>query len=365
MQIDYIESFRSLKYSNILIDQIHKLDIPEKIRIMEVCGGHTITILKYGLPDLLPKNIELISGPGCPVCVTASEYIDKAIELSGYPEIILTGYGDILRVPGSKSSLKKQKDSGKDIRICYSSLDALEIAKNNPDKIIVFLAIGFETTAPSTAVAIKRADEMHIKNFTILCAHKTMPEAMKLIASDKESPINGFILPGHVSAITGIEIFRFISKDYGKTCAVSGFEPIDILQSIVTIVTGIIQNAPEIYIQYTRIVNPNGNLKALSFLDEVFEPEDTSWKGLGLIAKSGLRLKDKYKYRDIHSHYKLQITDSKENPACICGEILKGKKKPMDCKLFAKGCNPEQPKGACMVSDEGTCGNYFKYGQLL
>jgi hydrogenase expression/formation protein HypD len=358
---DPIHSFRNSEYSQAVLKKILGFSFSKKLRIMEVCGGHTISLLKNGISQLVSPVVQFISGPGCPVCVTPSGYINNAIELSQKEDVIIASYGDMLKLRGANSSLQIEKNNGSDIRICYSILDALQIAKDNPNKKIVFLAVGFETTTPATALAILKAKESCIDNFYVFSAHKTMPEAMRIIAEDKETNIDAFILPGHVASITGVGIFNFLVEQFHKPCVVSGFEPLDLLQSLWMLLQQIEVKKPQLKIQYTRAVNANGNLKAQNIIQEVLEEDDVEWKGLGLIPKSGLRLRQEYRDREITHHISLQNLTNKENPACLCGEVLKGKKLPTDCKLFGKACTPERPLGACMVGGEGACGVYFKY----
>ncbi len=361
---DLITSFRNTAYSHAVLKKILGFSFPKKLRIMEVCGGHTISLLKNGINQLVSPVVQFISGPGCPVCVTPSSYINNAIELSQKEGVIIASYGDMLKLPGSKSSLQKEKNNGRDIRICYSILDALQIAKDNPNQKVVFLSVGFETTTPATALAILKAKESCIDNFYVFSAHKTMPEAMRIIAADTETNIDAFILPGHVASVAGIGIFSFLVEQFNKPCVVSGFEPLDLLQSIWMLLQQVKVQKPQLEIQYTRAVTANGNLKAQSIIQEVLEEDDVEWKGLGLISKSGMKLRSKYRDREITRHISLQSSTNPENPACLCGEVLKGKKLPTDCKLFGKACTPERPIGACMVGGEGACGAYFKYGVL-
>jgi hydrogenase expression/formation protein HypD len=328
---------------------------------MEVCGGHTITIFKYGIRDLLPENIQLISGPGCPVCVTSNSFIDYAIEISKLPDVIITSFGDLIRVPGSQSSLLKEKTGGRDIRICYSSGDALDIAKKNPSKRVVFLGIGFETTAPTVAAVVRQAKVERIENFYILSAHKTMPNAMKALVDTGELGLHAFICPGHVSTITGLKMYEFLSRDYGTPCVISGFEPLDLLQSIYMIAKQINEGRSEVENQYTRTATWEGNKIAQRLIEEVFIPCDSEWRGLGVIPDSGLIPSESYNRFDAQRQIPVEIAVPKENPACICGDIMRGVKVPLDCILFAKGCTPENPKGSCMVSEEGSCATYYKY----
>jgi hydrogenase expression/formation protein HypD len=330
------------------------------ISLMEVCGGHTMAIHRFGIPSLLPKGIKLISGPGCPVCVSSINFIDKAIAYSTIKNVIITTYGDLIRVPGSQSSLEKEKSKGADIRIVYSSLEALKIAQSNPDKKVVFLGIGFETTAPTSAVAIQKAYNESISNIYLLSAHKIMPPVMEALLND-EVKIDGFICPGHVSAITGSKIYDFIPEKYNIACVVAGFEPTDLMQSIDLLASQIANNNQKVEIQYSRAVTIDGNVKAQAIMNDVFEPRNDFWRGIGEIPKSGLKLREKYKDFDAEIVFDIQFESKEENPACICGDILRGLKTPRDCKLFSKTCSPVNPVGACMVSSEGSCAAFYKY----
>ncbi|MFH1214536.1 MAG: hydrogenase formation protein HypD [Candidatus Neomarinimicrobiota bacterium] len=332
------------------------------INLMEVCGGHTITIFKYGLKKLLPININLISGPGCPVCVTDPEFIDLAIALARRPNVIITTFGDLMRVPGSSSSLQDEKARGADIRTCYSPIESVEIATTNPDKEVVFLGIGFETTAPTVAAAILQAARRSLPNYSVLSTHKTMPSAMKALLDSGEIALHGFICPGHVTAITGPEIYQFIANEYKIPCVVTGFEPLDMLEAIYLLVKQIAENRAVVENQYRRAVKTGGNPQALAIMAEVFEPVDCIWRGLGNIPASGLRIHEKYRKFDASQKYPIYDLPSKISPGCICGDIMRGVKIPTDCRLFRKVCTPENPTGACMVSAEGTCATYFNYG---
>jgi hydrogenase expression/formation protein HypD len=356
----YISEFRDTKQVKELSDIIHKISKKE-ISIMEVCGSHTMAIYRFGIKDLLPSNIKLISGPGCPVCVTAIDFIDKAIELAKMEDAIITTFGDLIKVPGSYSTLEKEKASGADVRIVYSILEAIELAITHVDKNIVFLAIGFETTTPSTAAGIMRAKEMNLKNFTVLCAHKIMPPPMKAII-EEGIKTDGFLAPGHVSVITGIEMYNFIVDKFHKGVVVSGFEPIDILQSILMLVKQLEDNNPKVEIQYTRVVKPEGNQKARDLVENVFDFTDASWRGLGTIKQSALKIRTEFEQFDSEKVFDIKIGKTKEPKGCICGQVLKGLNQPSDCKLFGKVCTPENPTGACMVSSEGACNVFFRYG---
>ena len=327
---------------------------------MEVCGGHTMAIQKFGIPSLLPKNIRLLSGPGCPVCVTGREYIDKAVALARQKDVIIATYGDLIRVPGSESTLDMEKANGAQIRMVFSTLEALKIARANPEKKVVFLGIGFETTAPSSAMGIILAEKEKLKNFFVLSSHKVMPPAMSALI-DEGVRIDGYIAPGHVSTITGSSIYMDIPNKYGLSVVISGFEPVDLLQSIYMLVKQREDNTPKVEIQYKRVVTPEGNQKALTMMDEVFEPRDDWWRGLGVLPDSGLGIREKYAQYDAEKQFSIKIEPAPEPKGCICGEILKGLKNPKECKLFGKACNPQNPVGACMVSSEGACHAYYKY----
>jgi hydrogenase expression/formation protein HypD len=328
---------------------------------MEVCGGHTMSIHKFGIPSLLPDNIKLLSGPGCPVCVTSRYFIDDAVECSKTENTIITTLGDLVRVPGSETSLYKEKSRGRDIRIVYSILDAIKIARDNKNKNIVFPGIGFETTAPLSAAALVQAKESDLDNFYILSAHKIMPPVMKALI-DEGVKINGYICPGHVSVITGTSIYESIVRDYKLGCVVSGFEPLDILQSIYMLVKQIENGQPVLENQYSRAVKPEGNIIAQDLMYRVFETTDDWWRGIGIIPDSGLSLKIEFESFDARQIFKpLQRTHSNRDKGCICGEILKGLKTPADCPLFSKACTPVDPVGACMVSGEGSCATWFRY----
>lgn len=355
----FVDEYRDFEIVQNISKKLRKLNGHE-ISLMEVCGGHTMAIRRFGIPSLLPFNIKLISGPGCPVCVSGIGFIDKAIECTKIKDVIITTYGDLIRVPGSKSSLEKEKSMSADIRIVYSTLEALEIAKLNKDKKVIFLGIGFETTAPGTAVAIQKAQSENISNFYLLSAHKIMPPVMEVLLND-EVKIDGFICPGHVSTITGSKIYNFIPDKYKIGCVVTGFEPTDLMQAIYMLAKQINSKEQKVEIQYSRVVTSQGNTKAQAIMNEVFETQNDYWRGIGEIAESGLKLKEKYRGFDAEHVFDLRVEPVKENPNCICGDILRGLKNPNDCKLFMKLCSPENPIGACMVSAEGTCHAYYKY----
>ncbi|MDP4092524.1 MAG: hydrogenase formation protein HypD [Bacillota bacterium] len=334
------------------------------VKIMEVCGTHTMAIFKYGIRSLLPQNISLISGPGCPVCVTPVSYIDSAIELSRLEGMIITTFGDLMKVPGTESSLLKEKAAGRDIRIIYSPLDAVRIAAENPVRKVVFLSVGFETTTPVTALTVLKAYENQIGNFSILTANKTMPEALKILAVSGEVKIDGYLYPGHVSTITGTELYWRLAEEYGISGIVTGFEPLDMLNGIIMLIDSLNKGKATVINEYSRAVTKEGNPIALGKMYEVFEPCDAIWRGIGNIPASGLGLKEKYKKYDARVVYEIKEKDSSEPKGCLCGEILKGNRIPRECGFFGKQCTPENPVGACMVSSEGTCAAYYKFGGI-
>ena len=331
------------------------------INIMEVCGTHTMAIAKNGITQLLPESINLISGPGCPVCVTPREEIDRVIEIIKKYDITLFTFGDMIRVPGTNSSLGYEKSSGKKIRICYSPADAFDFAIKNPHDKILFLAIGFETTAPITAALAKRALYASANNFYIYSMHKIIPPAIGVLLEDPKTRIDGFLMPGHVCTVTGFKPFNFIAEKYRTPAVISGFEPANILQSIYEILKQIECGKPEVYNVYRKVVKPGGNPVAFNLIYEVFETIDSNWRGIGNIKNSGLRFKDNYRAFDAIEAFPVDQINSKDIPGCECGNILKGIKKPCDCRKFARICTPDNPIGPCMVSSEGACAAYFKY----
>ena len=356
----YVDEYRDKNLIIRLTDQINK-SVTRNYVFMEVCGGHTSAIHRFGIPSLLPDTIKLISGPGCPVCVTGIDFIDKAILYAQKDNVIIATFGDLIRVPGSSSSLEKEKMKGADIRIIFSPLEALDIASQNPDRKIVFLGIGFETTSPGTAVTIKQADNREITNFLLLSAHKIMPPAMEAIMKDG-ARLDGFICPGHVATTAGSGIFQFLPEKYHTGCVISGFEPTDILHTLLKLVMQVNSNEPRVEIQYKRAVNELGNPVAMRNVTEVFEYCDTTWRGFGNIPLSGLKLRKEFQRFDAEKMIPVKIFNHDENSSCICGDILRGLKTPGDCFLFRNVCTPENPVGACMVSGEGACNTYYKYG---
>ena len=329
---------------------------------MEVCGTHTVNIFRNGIKEMLPANINLISGPGCPVCVTPILYIDEIIALSRKNDFIITTFGDMIRVPGSTSTLEKEKANGADIRIVYSTLDALEVARLNSSKKVVFMGVGFETTSPTIASAILKAEEEKIDNFFVLSVAKIIPPAMRALLESREVNIDGFICPGHVSTIIGSRPYNFIATQYGVPCVISGFEPLDILQTIFMLVKQIEENDTKIEIQYQRVVKPEGNQIALEKVSRVFKVIDSEWRGIGKIPQSGLEIREEYTQFNARK-FNVLVEKTKEFTGCSCGEVLRGRITPPECPLFGEVCTPEDPKGACMVSSEGTCAAYYKYNE--
>ncbi|MCF8307894.1 MAG: hydrogenase formation protein HypD [Bacteroidales bacterium] len=355
----YINEYRQKHLVETLLTNI-KAEATGDYHFMEVCGSHTHAIRRFGLPSLLPENIRLLSGPGCPVCVTDQNYINRAVELALNNDTIIATYGDLLHVPGNDKSLNDCREEDADVRVVYSSLDALAIASQNPEKSVVFLAIGFETTAPATAIAIQKADSQNINNLFFLSAHKIMPPAMKAVIDDGVT-LNGYICPGHVSTITGKSIYEDFPEKYKVATVISGFEPTDILQSILMLIRQVNSGDFKTEIQYKRAVKPEGNVRAQQVMDEVFEIKVDRWRGFGTIPASGLKLNNRYSEYDADKKFSIPIPEPEEDNGCICGEILKGRKEPEECRLFATVCTPRNPKGACMVSAEGSCNAHFKY----
>ncbi len=327
---------------------------------MEVCGTHTMAIHNAGLPGLLPPGLKLISGPGCPVCVTPSSYLDTAIALSREHSVVLATFGDMMRVPGTSGTLTDLRNEGYAVEVVYSSLGAAELALRQPEKEIVFLAVGFETTAPTIAATVKCAREKKVTNFSILAAQKLLIPALKALIDDPELRIDGFILPGHVSVVLGSEPYRFIAEEHHRACVITGFESADIMQGILMLVEQIEKRDHRVEIQYDRAVQPNGNPKARAYIDEVFAPEDTVWRGFGIIPQSGLVLRDEFAVFDALRRFPVTIQESPEPEGCRCGEVLRGLVEPSECSLFGSECVPESPVGPCMVSTEGSCAAFYK-----
>jgi len=333
-----------------------------QINIMEVCGTHTVSIFRCGLRTTLPEKIKLLSGPGCPVCVTDQSYIDAVLAMAERNDCLIATYGDMIRVPGRGGSLET-KNPNNNVKIVLSSEDALQLAKDNPEKEIVFVAVGFETTAPATAVAVKEAAAQGIDNFCILSGHKLVVPAMRALLSEKNNKIDGFLCPGHVSVITGYGAFAEIVDDFSRPCVVAGFEPMQIIEGLAEICRQLNAGKPELKSIYTAVVTEKGNPAAQKIIDECFDVADGYWRGLGKIEKSTLKLKDKYSQFDAFERFNIVETQGGERNGCRCGEVLCGLIEPQQCQLFAKSCTPQAPIGPCMVSSEGACAAWFKYGR--
>jgi len=368
----YVDEYRDGKIAKQIAQNIRQaVDEDKTYHFMEFCGGHTHAIFRYGIPDLLPKNIKMIHGPGCPVCILPIARIDSAIELAVEHGVILCSYGDMMRVPGSRRrSLLKAKAEGADIRMVYSCTDALTIAKNNPEKQVVFFAIGFETTTPPTALIIQLAEKQQVKNFSVFCNHVLTPSAISTILESPEVrdmglvPLDGFIGPAHVSTVIGSQPYEYFAQEYQKPVVIAGFEPLDVLQAILMLVQQVNNGTAIVENEFTRAVTPNGNVKAKRIVADVFEMRsEFEWRGLGLVPYSGLRIKTKYAEFDAEKRFILTPSKGKDNKACECPKILRGVKTPKDCKLFGTKCTPENPVGSCMVSSEGACAAYYSYGR--
>jgi hydrogenase expression/formation protein HypD len=358
----FIDEFRDAGLARRLADKIAGFST-RPARLMEFCGGHTVAIMRNGIRQLLPPTIEMLSGPGCPVCVTSNSDIDHAIALAGLPDVIITTFGDMLKVPGSYSSLQKARAEGSDIRIVYSTQDALQVARDNPQQSVIFIGVGFETTAPTIAMAVIQAEKEDLHNFYVLCRLKTTPPAMRALLDLGEINLNGILCPGHVTTVIGTAPYEAYARDYGVACVVAGFEPIDILQAVEMLVQQIEKGEPRVEIAYTRGVRPEGNLKALEVMHKVFDMAGASWRGLGEIPGSGLKLKATYARFDAGCAFDVALPPAREAPGCRCGEVLRGVIRPAECMLFRKTCSPENPIGPCMVSSEGSCAAYYQYGE--
>jgi hydrogenase expression/formation protein HypD len=362
----YVDEFRDAEKARALAARIAALAEPgREYKFMEVCGGHTHTIYKHGIEDYLPESIQLVHGPGCPVCVIPMGRIDDAIHIARQPDVLMTSFGDMMRVPGGDGSFFDSNAEGTNIKMVYSPLDSLKIARQNPDQRVVFMAIGFETTAPSTAMTVLRAAEEGLSNFSIFCNHVMILPAIKAILDSPDLRLDGFLGPGHVSTVIGCSPYDFISSHYRKPIVVAGFEPLDILQSIYMLMLQLSEGRCEVENQYNRVVPWDGNPVAIRVINEVMEPRTFfEWRGLGFINFSAMRVKDKYAKFDAEKIFEvpgLRVADPK---ACQCGEVLKGVLKPWECKVFGTACTPETPIGTCMVSPEGACAAYYNFGRF-
>ena len=369
----YVEEFRDPTAAKSLLAEIEKVtnqigatkDKP--VHIMEICGGHTHAIFRYGLDRLTPEGIEFIHGPGCPVCVLPMSRVDECVQIAEKPNVIFTTFGDAMRVPGTKKSLLQAKADGADIRMVYSPLDALELARRNPDKEVVFFGLGFETTTRSTALSIQQAARDGLTNFSVFCNHITVPEPIKALLDDPYMMLDGFVGPGHVSMVIGVHPYDFIARDYGKPIVVAGFEPLDLLQSVLMVLTQIRDGRAEVENQYARIVPEHGNPISIAAMEDVYERRPSfEWRGLGEIDASGLKIRDRYKAFDAEEKFGIGYAAGprvvQEPEGCECGAVMTGRMKPTACPQFGKGCTPEMPLGALMVSSEGACAAYWQYG---
>jgi hydrogenase expression/formation protein HypD len=360
--VKYVDEFRSPESVRRLLALIRGRS-RTPVCLMEFCGGHTHAVLRFGFRQLLPSTVRLLAGPGCPVCVTSPADLDRAIAVARTRGVTLATFGDMLRVPGSKGTLQEAKARGADVRVVYSTLDALAIARANPDREVVFLAVGFETTAPSVAAAVLGAQQEGLKNFSILSLHKLTPPAMRAILDSGEVRLSGILGPGHVTTIIGTDAWGFLARDYGIPCAVAGFEPVDILMALHALVDSIERESPEVLNAYTRSARPEGNLQAQGCVDRVFRADTAEWRGLGRVPMSGLFLRDAFAGLDAASRFPVDIEPATEPAGCLCGEVLRGRVQPPDCPLFSRACRPEHPIGPCMVSGEGACAAHILYGE--
>ncbi len=356
----YVDEFRDQHRAGTLLTQIRRL-VTRPWVIMEVCGGQTHSILRYGLDEMLPEQIELLHGPGCPVCVTPLELIDRAIFIAGQPGVIFTSVGDMLRVPGSQGSLSGARAAGADVRVVYSPLDALRIARENPQRQVVYFAVGFETTAPAGAMAVKQAHAEGLKNFSVLVSHVLVPPAMAALLSSPTNRVNAFLGPGHVAAIMGCEEYEALLGRFGVPVVITGFEPVDLLEGILLAARQLQAGTAQVENQYARTVRPQGNPLAQATVHEIFEVCDRKWRGIGSIPESGLALRSTYAQYDAERRFGTAQIVTCEPPQCISGQVLCGEKRPTDCAAFGKQCTPEHPLGATMVSSEGACAAYFAY----
>jgi len=368
MTPNYIEPFRDPAVAAALRARVQALGAElaargRQVQVMEVCGSHTMSIARFGIRELLPPNVTLISGPGCPVCVTAPGYIDAAIELARKGAILAT-FGDMLNVPGSEGSLAECRAAGGTMEVCYSPRMALALAQANPGREVVFLGIGFETTIAPVVSLVGLAAEAQLTNLSLLASFKVVPPALRAVLADPEVKVDAFLCPAHVSAIIGLQPYEPIAREHGKPCVVAGFEPLDILYGLCGILTQIVEGRSEVENQYERVVRPEGNAKARAVMEQFLQPADTHWRGLGMLSQSGLVLRPEFGRYDAEQRFGLTIGPGRESPGCLCGDVIKGKRTPSQCPFFARRCTPMSPVGPCMVSSEGTCAAAYKYGRM-
>ena len=356
----YVDEFRDRELVGALAAELDTL-VTRPVRVMEVCGTHTMSIFRHGLRSLLPEGLQLISGPGCPVCVTSAGHIDAFINVAQRDDVIITTFGDLMRVPGTNFSLDRVRADGARVEVVYSPMDGLSLAQSNPDSTVVFLGVGFETTCPGIAATILEASRRQVDNFCVFSAGKIMPPPLRALMEDPELSIDGLLCPGHVSIITGTNAYRFLSDEFGLSCVVSGFEPTDVLRALIMLVRQVVDGRAEVENAYSRVVTQEGNKQARAILDKVFELEDTPWRGLGVIEKSGFGIRPEFAAWDAVKKLDVSVQDAPEPKGCRCGDILKGLCLPPDCPVYGKRCTPLNPVGPCMVSSEGTCAAYYKY----
>ena len=348
-----------------MLDELHLLarGIGRDLKLMEVCGTHTVEIFRHGIRDVIPKEITLLSGPGCPVCVTSVHDVDAAIAIARNPGVIVATFGDMMRVPGGTESMLEARSTGADIRVLYSPMDALQLAQLEKDREVVFFATGFETTSPLIAGTIAHAEQMGTRNFSVFVSHKLVPPALRALLDSPDVQVDGFILPGHVSTIIGRKPYDFVAREYRKPSVITGFEAGEIIEGILMIVRQIAQKRASVEIQYRTAVRDEGNPRAVALLEKYFEPADAYWRGIGVLPKSGLKLRDEYASFDANRKFNPPASTAAEPELCSCGDILRGVKIPTECPLFGTGCTPDAPVGPCMVSTEGSCAAYYKYGK--
>lgn len=362
--MDWLKTYRDGEVTGKLAQLLNKQEGLAPVRFMEVCGTHTVSICRHGIRELLPPTITLTSGPGCPVCVTATTDIDTFIKAAEIDNVIITTFGDLLRVPGSRSSLQDARAAGADIRTVYSSLDALQIARQNPGRQVIFLGVGFETTAPTVAAAILTAAQEKLRNFSVIAAHKVMPPALEALVADPDIRIDGLICPGHVSIMIGADAYEPLVARYHIPCVIAGFEPVDILSAVLMLAEQVQKGKAAVEIAYNRAVTKEGNRQAMAVMNKIFEPTDALWRGLTVIPGSGLDIRPQYDYFNARKRFAITVAEAKDPAGCACGDVLKSIKTPADCKLFGTACRPEHPIGPCMVSGEGACGAFYRYRQI-
>lgn len=362
--MEWLNTYRDGDIAGKLVESLKKQKNLRPVRFMEVCGTHTVAICRHGIRELMPPAVTLTSGPGCPVCVTATADIDAFIKAAELEHSIVTTFGDLLKVPGSRSSLQEARAGGADIRTVYSSLDALQIARNNPERQVIFLGVGFETTTPTVAGAIITAEQEGLQNFSVISSNKIMPPALEALLADPEIQIDGLICPGHVSIMIGAGAYEPFAEQYNIPCVIAGFEPVDILKAVIMLAAQVKSGAPKVEIAYDRAVTKKGNQQAMKIMYQVFEPADAFWRGLTTIPGTGLEIRPEYDLYNARKRFDLEVVDAKDPAGCACGDVLKSIKTPADCKLFGTACRPENPVGPCMVSGEGACGAYYRYQKI-